>query len=782
MRDELEQIWEVLEKHENRLKKIVSVRNFQKFFKRKLQYERQKELSRGVHLALCVDTRDPLKQNRVRFFSPVFNLGPITDDTTGAMTRVNQLDWASPISAMGGIDDSGLSWVPPPGSTLCLLFQNANPRAPFYVGTTWQRNKGPENNPNWGYSIPEYDKIFKGHRKGYMLGKNDESQHKPPFDTDNYQGYDVDSSVDSDLVPDAQTKTTWPHRYGLKTPEKHMISMDDGDPKCNRRFKRLEIMSSMGHYFLMKDDPYNHCGAWVNPKCKTSFVSITPEVCVASYVSVASLTDPVPQPYPCQQGPENCNNTEMNYVSSITILNGGSGYTSSPTVSFNGSGSGAAGTATVTDGVVISVTVTNGGSGYTSPPTVSFSGGGGSGATALANLSYSPIDQDYQGSEYMSPTYDPFSTVSVEDGVPSSCMGVMNGDDFCFAFNNDGKNKYHKHKQECFPFLNNRCGLPQSGMMLLSRAGGGLTIDDSVEEPRGRNEWERTLKEFDMDGATGVFKGRTYIRSATGQYIELNDQEVNPRIRGPRNGINIVSATGNAIHLNDHTLENCVAGTHRGVHIKSSADHTLDMCDDGNQQCSTVREGCSKTGPYAKKAFIRLRSGYGLTLIMNDAQDQTKTDKQYLQLMAPQKDNTQRGPHILHMQEKPTGAGQIFLRAGGDYVINTYDQMVEIVGDENENPSDKLEYVSKSKLVSVKDIYYNKAKTHVFWADDHMFLLAGKDCSDGEVEGTCVYPVVVAHSPIPEYISYMTGMKASEHIFCSAIKEPDSPCEGVASE
>jgi hypothetical protein len=69
-------------------------------------------------------------------------------------------------------------------------------------------------------------------------------------------------------------------------------------------------------------------------------------------------------------------------VATATVGNGGSGYTSAPTVSFTGGGgSGATATATVSGGAVVGITVTNGGSGYSSAPAVSFSGGGGTGAT-----------------------------------------------------------------------------------------------------------------------------------------------------------------------------------------------------------------------------------------------------------------------------------------------------------------------------------------------------------------------------------------------------------------
>lgn len=60
-----------------------------------------------------------------------------------------------------------------------------------------------------------------------------------------------------------------------------------------------------------------------------------------------------------------------NQVTAVTIVSGGSGYTSTPAVTFSGGGgTGAAAVATVSGGVVTAVNVTNGGSGYTSAPTV----------------------------------------------------------------------------------------------------------------------------------------------------------------------------------------------------------------------------------------------------------------------------------------------------------------------------------------------------------------------------------------------------------------------------
>ncbi|OZI64618.1 phage tail tube protein [Bordetella genomosp. 4] len=73
-------------------------------------------------------------------------------------------------------------------------------------------------------------------------------------------------------------------------------------------------------------------------------------------------------------------------VSGITVTNGGSGYTTAPTVTLSGGGgTGATATATVSGGVVTAITVTNPGSGYTSAPTVAIDGDG-TGAAATATL------------------------------------------------------------------------------------------------------------------------------------------------------------------------------------------------------------------------------------------------------------------------------------------------------------------------------------------------------------------------------------------------------------
>lgn len=77
------------------------------------------------------------------------------------------------------------------------------------------------------------------------------------------------------------------------------------------------------------------------------------------------------------------------YIRNIEIINGGSGYTSAPTVTVSGAGSGAVLVANISSGSVTSITVLDSGENYTEATNVSITGGGGSGAIARAQVSNS---------------------------------------------------------------------------------------------------------------------------------------------------------------------------------------------------------------------------------------------------------------------------------------------------------------------------------------------------------------------------------------------------------
>lgn len=80
-------------------------------------------------------------------------------------------------------------------------------------------------------------------------------------------------------------------------------------------------------------------------------------------------------------------------LTNIIITNGGSGYTSQPTITISAPPNVAdaiqatAGTATIVDGQITAISIGNPGRGYGAPPSITITGGGGTGATATTVLS-----------------------------------------------------------------------------------------------------------------------------------------------------------------------------------------------------------------------------------------------------------------------------------------------------------------------------------------------------------------------------------------------------------
>jgi hypothetical protein len=625
-------------------------------FKKKFKVDMQSECMYGMYTALCVDTADPWKQNRVRFYSPLLHKPD---------TQIKALPWAHAISSMGGFDDSGLSWVPPAGSTLCLVFENGSRSAPYYLGTTWHRTRGKtENARNFGYNIDEFYKIHEGHRKGYLVGPNDGSQVLPPWGTEGYNGADITSTQDFFLDPDVQKNLTYQHIYGHKTPGKHAYKAVDGDPKCNNRFKRVEIYSGDGNWFMMKDDALHPAGQWSNPRC-----------------GGGEGTD-------------------------ITGCHGDAG------------------------GILADFGPVEGGG---CPPVLMD-------APPLRGLG--PKGQ----------------------GVPVR-----------------GGNKYFKHENECRPYrgvgtpMNTVADLPQTGMQLISIGGATFVMDDSVDEPSRFPAWENSTKKFDF-GCNDRCLGRTYWMSMTGHSVLMEDYENLSGNRGEENGIFLETAGGSRIAMSDHTVGG-TAGPERGIKLTSTSRNEIFLCDDGNEQAPPQRRNGGVPTARANKAFIRIRTGYGLEMMFRDQANQESTQQQYIQIFCPQKDNQQRGPHLMRFQEKPAGPGQVFLRAGGDCIISTYDNLVESVGDKEQNPSNKIEIISKHKVLKIEKLYYNKAETHVLQADKNILLLAEYDCPVDGRPNPCVYPVIVGRCPEPcplfPWMIHWTEKAMSEYVFASAKNSKD---------
>jgi hypothetical protein len=287
--------------------------------KKRFRNKRQPNVLYGLSRAFCVETIDPLKENRVRFYHPIIH---------DPQSELFSLPFASPVSNMGGFDDCGMNWVPPAGSTLIVFFEGGSTDAPFYLGTTWHRDRGSGGSMIEGLfpATREYQNIYRGHRRGYLVGPDDESQVFPPWNTESSNGSDIDDFTQFRQDPEEQQRITYPNIYGFKTPEKHMVKMVDGDAKCNRRWKRFELMSGCGNWMILKDDHLHYAGQWAHPECPPDPGGGPLDICAINSQD-AYFTDiqgtPIEKQSMCDPG---CSTTAGKQCSSI--LGGHSSYPS----------------------------------------------------------------------------------------------------------------------------------------------------------------------------------------------------------------------------------------------------------------------------------------------------------------------------------------------------------------------------------------------------------------------------------------------------------------------
>ena len=187
-----------------------------------------------------------------------------------------------------------------------------------------------------------------------------------------------------------------------------------------------------------------------------------------------------------------------------------------------------------------------------------------------------------------------------------------------------------------------------------------------------------------------------------------------------------VTISGNFLHLNNHTNDDGTAGDQRGASVGSSSGHILEMIDKGNEEPIPFRQSGGVPTPRSKAASVSLRSGGKLELKLCDGSSQTETADQYAYLYVPQVSNPNRPAHMLRMQARAEGPGQVLMQVGGDYICNTYDTHETIVGVET-NPSNKITKVTKNDIHSTEGSHIHTAKEHRLISDQPIQLLAGTD-------------------------------------------------------
>lgn len=146
----------------------------------------------------------------------------------------------------------------------------------------------------------------------------------------------------------------------------------------------IEQVGASGHWSIKQINVTNGGSGYTSPPT----VVITPNARLTAVVAATATAT-----------------VSTGVVTTLTLTNAGTGYTSAPTVTISGGGgTGATATAALVGSPVVSLTITNAGSGYTSAPAVSFSGGSGTGAAAIAkvNLGVTGITLVQSGFAYTS--------------------------------------------------------------------------------------------------------------------------------------------------------------------------------------------------------------------------------------------------------------------------------------------------------------------------------------------------------------------------------------------
>jgi hypothetical protein len=651
-------------------------------FKRQYKVDQQPQTLWAPIVAYVIDTIDPLKLNRIRFYSPFLH---------AANTKISELPFARAISSFGGHDDCGLNWVPPAGSMVVIVHENGDRKSPMYLGTLFPSDRGPDGQ-DFPFPILEYQKLYCDRGEGYLVGATDGSQAYPPWNNESYNGYDLESEEQFENDPEAQKKITYPNIYGFKTPGKHYQKYVDGDARCQNRWKRMEWGSAMGNWMMFKDDYLHPGGQWANPKCG-----------------------------PTGQPKEDCLD--------VSVL----------------------------------------------------------------------LDQQFQGQEDADGNFiGPQPGDCINNPKGESCRESPKDKPEC-------ANPYFKRQEECRPYRgpgtpqNNSLRLPQSGVQIQSRSGHQMVFDDSVDQPQGKKlRWQ---EEFNF-GCSDKFTGKCFMKSTTGHLIEMNDKEWSSRLRGEENGIKLRTAAGHQLNMIDHTLDGGISGNKREISLISTSNHSLTMHDEGLSQASPERSEGGVPTAKAKKAWVALRSGYGLLLHMDDANSQEETQQQAITLLAPRKD--EKGAciqsHLIRMQLNGSDGGFILTSSGGYYVCSSMNHNITTVGTE-ECEAHKVNMVFGHYVTVCNKVHVTKSQLEVHIADKFILLGAGKDCeiideeaaqnavesANAEVEsstevakekemGPCWFPVIVAKCPrkcpFTGWIHW-TEKSMSDRVIASASKKCD---------
>lgn len=337
-------------------------------------------------------------------------------------------------------------------------------------------------------------------------------------------------------------------------------------------------------------------------------------------------------------------------------------------------------------------------------------------------------------------------------------------------FNNEYWDDFHDAypglRYSVRPYNNHKIELKHTGLQLQSVGGARLIMSDETEQELTTNGWNSGWS------PRGKFRSFVVLESITEHQIHLRDHERSPNMRSPQDGIFCVTATGNFIGLRDDT-QGSIGGPQRGILLWSTSDHRIEMNDHTVQNQSprsgagTVYYNQGRHTPNARRAFIRIRSGWGQVMELNDQGSQENNARQFI-LIRNENDTPDdcEGPPWNYIRMECVVSNKLFILYGaGNFVINVCRNAFRLV----QKGSDFVNVELGSHYTNVEEgIIFHKAYRGII---EHtitgaIMMLVGRIINN-ELEFP-PYPVIIGKNPyVCPFTQHLHYDTPSGHVFAS---------------
>lgn len=366
------------------------------------------------------------------------------------------------------------------------------------------------------------------------------------------------------------------------------------------------------------------------------------------------------------------------------------------------------------------------------------------------------------------------STIFMKDDVlqsPSEIFENPMWDDF--------KDAYPGLMYSARPYNQHTIELKQSGVQIQSVGGGRLIISDETERDQFSNAWSAGWS------PQGRMRSFVCLESITGHQIIARDSE---RIEGHRSrtdGVFLVSASGNFVGLRDDTIGQ-IGGFERGILLWSTSNHRIELNDytvenasprspSGGLRWRRGRPGRAEIPlapgnhtPNAKRAYIRIRSGFGQIMELNDLGSQEDNARQYILIRNENKRPNSRCPgppwNYIRM-ECVTGDKFFHIWGAGTFLLSVCNNATRLV----HRGSDFVNVRKGSHIMTVEEgsIFARAYRGITHWTETGAIsLLVGRIVKRRlEFEP---YPVIIAKDPyVCPFTSRLHFDTPSRHVFAS---------------